>query len=222
MASTAYVPTKTDLVFHLLDLQSRDMRIESEDEVAYESASDDDDDEFHTRRKKKKINAFQQRELVIHLFGATESGEPVRCDVTGFRPTFYLRLPDEKATHSAAVEAITDYIEKERVPMDQLTVKRVTKKIFYGFTAQTEFPFLQLDVPSLNLFRTLRGLFLDENLNPCTKKKLGGPWRGKVIEVFEANIDPMLRFLHVQNSHAAGSASKAGCTMRLKRAAAWC
>ena len=43
-----------DLVFHLLDIQSRDMRIESEDEVAYESASDDDD-EFQTKRKIQSV-----------------------------------------------------------------------------------------------------------------------------------------------------------------------
>ena len=190
-----------DLTFHLLDIQSRDMRIESEDEVAYESASDDDD-EFQTKRKKKKSNTFQQRELVIHLFGTTETGDPVRCDVTGFKPTFYLRLPEEKT--SLAAEVLTTYIRQEGIPMDNLTIKRITKKIFYGFTAQTAYPFLQLEVPSLSLFRTLRGLFLDDQLNPCTKKKLDGPWKNTKVEVFEANIDPMLRFLHVQNIQPCG------------------
>lgn len=190
-----------DLVFHLLDIQSRDMRIESEDEVAYESASDDDD-EFQTKRKKKKHTTFQQRELVIHLFGTTETGDPVRCDVTGFKPTFYLRLPEEKT--SLAAETLTTYIRQEGIPMENITIKRITKKIFYGFTAQTAYPFLQLEVPSLSLFRTLRGLFLDDQLNPCTKKKLDGPWKNTKVEVFEANIDPMLRFLHVQNIQPCG------------------
>ena len=190
-----------DLVFHLLDIQSRDMRIESEDEVAYESASDDDD-EFQTKRKKKKHTTFQQRELVIHLFGTTETGDPVRCDVTGFKPTFYLRLPEEKT--SLAAETLTTYIRQEGIPMENITIKRITKKIFYGFTAQTAYPFLPLEVPSLSLFRTLRGLFLDDQLNPCTKKKLDGPWKNTKVEVFEANIDPMLRFLHVQNIQPCG------------------
>jgi len=190
-----------DIIFHLLDIQSRDMRIESEDEVAYESASDDDD-EFQTKRKKKKNNTFQQRELVIHLFGTTETGDPVRCDVTGFKPTFYLRLPEEKT--SLAAETLTTYIRQEGIPMENITIKRITKKIFYGFTAQTAYPFLQLEVPSLSLFRTLRGLFLDDQLNPCTKKKLDGPWKNTKVEVFEANIDPMLRFLHVQNIQPCG------------------
>ena len=191
----------TDLVFHLLDIQSRDMRIESEEEekieIAYESLSEEDE-EFQPRRKKKTTNSFSsQREFVIHLFGATETGQPVRCDVSGFRPTLYLRLPEEKT--SLAIDSIKQYISSQGIPMGALTIKRITRKIFYGFTANTPYPFLQLEVPSLHLFRTLRGLFLDDNLQFATKRPLDGALRGKTIEVFEANLDPMLRFLHYQN-----------------------
>lgn len=193
-----------DLVFHLLDLQSHDMRIESEQddirECTYESHSDEDEE--GPIRKRKKVSNFQPRELVIHLFGATEDGTPVRCDVTGFQPTLYLRLPEEKT--GAAAESIKQYINSQHIPMGQLTITRVTKKIFYGFTANTFYPFLQIDVPSLRLFRTLRGLFLDDNLNPMTKRPLDAPLKGKTIEVFEANIDPMLRFLHRQNLSPCG------------------
>ncbi len=192
-----------DLIFHLLDIQARDMRVESEEEdvreVVYESHSDDDEVPY---RKKQKASTFQPRELVIHLFGSTETGTPVRCDVTGFRPTLYLRLPEEKTNLSA--DCIIQYIQRERIPMDQLTVKRVTKKIFYGFTANTFYPFLEITVPSLSLFRTLRQLFLDESMNCVTKKPLDGAMKGKKVEVFEANLDPMLRFLHTQNIQPCG------------------
>jgi hypothetical protein len=200
-----------DLIFHLLDIQARDMRVESEDEesrqVAYESPSDEDE-EFQYRSKKRIQHTAQQRELVIHLFGATETGISVRCDVTGFRPTIYLRLPEDKT--SACAETITQYIQKERIPMDQLTIKRITKKIFYGFTANTFYPFLEITVPSLSLYRNLRSLFLDESMNYVTKKPLDGPMRGKKVEVFEANLDPMLRFLHTQNIQPCGWVSVTG------------
>lgn len=198
-----------DIIFHLLDIQARDMRIESEEddvrEIAYESNSDSgDDDEFQSRRKKKKtLNNFsQKKEFVIHLFGADEFGKPIRCDVTGFRPTFYIRLPEEKTSQCA--ETIKQYINGQGIPMGELNIKRIMKKIFYGFTANTYFPFLQIDVPSLSLFRNLRGLFLDDKLNPMTKRPLDGPLKGKSIEVFEANIDPMLRFIHSQNIQPCG------------------
>jgi DNA polymerase elongation subunit (family B) len=212
MSATNCAPQTTsktnDIVFHLLDIQARDMRIESEHEdireIAYESNSESDDDEFQNKRRKKKNNSnfTQQKEFVIHLFGSDENGKPIRCDVTGFRPTLYLRLPEEKTTQSA--EAIKQYINSQGIPMGQLNIKRVMKKVFYGFTANTFFPFLQIDVPSLTMFRNLRNLFLDESLNPMTKRPLDAPMRGKTIEVFEANIDPMLRFIHTQNIQPCG------------------
>lgn len=201
--------TSQDIVIHLLDIQARDMRIESEEEdtlkIAYESNSDsDDDDEFKSRRKKKHVtqNFTQSKEFVIHLFGADETGRSIRCDVTGFRPTLYLRLPEDKTSQCA--DTIKQYINSQGIPMGQLNIKRITKKIFYSFTANTFFPFLQIDVPSLTMFRNLRSLFLDENLNPKTRKPLDGPMRGKVVEIFEANIDPMLRFLHTQGIQPCG------------------
>ena len=202
-----------DLIFHLLDIQARDMRVEAEDEesrqVTYESQSDGEDEEFQYRQVKRKIqNTSQHREFVIHLFGATENGTPVRCDVTGFRPTIYLRLPEEKTSECADI--IKQYIQSERIPMSELTFKRITKKIFYGFTANTFYPFLEITVPSLSLFRTLRGLFLDESMNYVTKKTLDGPFRKKKVEVFEANLDPMLRFLHTQNIQPCGWVSITG------------
>ena len=181
------------------------MCIESETEdaveLAYESVSDEDG-EVQTRRKKKAAPTTQRREFLLHLFGSTETGRPLRCDVTGFKPTVYLRLPEEKT--SLAVDSIKKYLTHQGVPMDQLRITRVTKKIFYGFTAGTFYPFLQIEVPSLRLYRTLRGLFLDDNLNPCTKRALDAPLRGKTVEVFEANLDPMLRFLHCQNIQPCG------------------
>jgi DNA polymerase elongation subunit (family B) len=196
-----------DIIFHLLDIQARDMRIESEQddirEIAYESNSESDD-EFQTRNRRKKYtnNYTEQKEFVIHLFGSDENGKPIRCDVTGFRPTLYIRLPEEKTSQCADV--IKQYINGQGIPMGKLNIKRIMKKIFYGFTASTFFPFLQIDVPSLSLFRNIKNLFLDENLNPITKKPLDGPLRGKTVEIFEANIDPMLRFIHTQNIQPCG------------------
>jgi len=201
--------TDRDIVFHLLDLQARDMRIESEEEdvreIAFESNSEEsDDDEFQSNRhrRKKAQQSKQRREFLIHLFGATESGQPIRCDVTGFQPTLYIRLPEEKT--SQAAEAIKKYILSQGITAEDATITRITKKIFYGFTANTFFPFLQVVVSSLSMFRTIKNLFLDDSLHPNTKVPLDVPLRGKQVEIFEANIDPMLRFLHTQNIKPCG------------------
>lgn len=205
--------TETDIVFHLLDIQSRDMRVEAENddvrELTYETNSDDSgDEEFKPRRRKAaaggagKRGGGAQREFVIHLFGSTDTGRPIRCDVSGFRPTLYIRLPEEKTV--TASETIKQYMLSQGIPMGEVNCKRVMKKVFYGFTANTLYPFLQIDVPSLTLFRNIKNLFLNEFLMPATKRPLDGPLKGKTVEIFEANIDPMLRFIHTQNIQPCG------------------
>ncbi len=198
-----------DLIFHLLDLQARDQRVENETEdareVVYESADEESDEEMgygHKRPVAKKTDYNANREYVIHLFGSTSEGKPVRVDVTGFRPYFYLRLPEVDT--GKAIEAIRYYMTTQGIPMAKIGFKRVMSKQFYGFTAGKLFPFLQIDMPSLSLFRTVQKLFLDEKSNPQTKRPLDPPLRGKQVEVYESNIDPMLRFLHVQNIQPCG------------------
>ena len=88
----------------------------------------------------------------------------------GFRPTIYLKLPENKT--SQAIDIITQYM-KSYVPMNEINIQRIHKKIFYGFNANTFYPFLQIDVPSLTIFRTIRNLFLDEHLHPSTKREIG-------------------------------------------------
>jgi hypothetical protein len=106
-----------------------------------------------------------------------------------------LRLPEEKtsAAASSIQKYIRDQLTKQRASFTDLTITRITKKIFYGFTAQTFYPFLQIDVPSISLFRTLRSMFLDEflnsvmylddNTNIIAKRPDAPPPRGKKISI---------------------------------------
>lgn len=199
----------SDLVFHLLDLYARDQRIENETEdtreVVFESEGDISDDEFQNKRNayRKKLINNNKREFVIHLFGETAESKPVRIDVVGFRPAFYLRLPSERA--SEAIDCIKQYMGSHKIPISSVVFKREYHEVFFGFTAKRKFPFLYMDFPSLAMWRDAKGLFLSDKCTFVTKKPLGGPFgRDTFPEVFEANIDPMLRFLHVQNLSPCG------------------
>lgn len=197
-----------DLIFHILDIQSRDQRVESETEheraVVYESTDAESDEEVHHGRRRigKKAAPQAKREMLIHLFGSTADGKPVRVDVTGFRPTFYLKLPDTAV--AAAIDSIKTYIERSRIPVGELTFTRVNRRKFYGFTANRAFNFVEITCPSIATFRNLRNLFLNDHQEPATRAALLPPLRNFTLEVFEANIDPMLRFLHVQNLQPCG------------------
>lgn len=198
-----------NLVFHLLDIQTRDGYVTSESktskEVIYESDGDiEGDAEFRpwNRRIRGKTTKFAgkgRREYTVHLFGNTASGQTVRVDVTGFRPYFYIKLPSE-GSYSDAKREIQNYIEgqlsnKHNVG-DEFTYKVVNRRDFIGFTGRQDFMFLRISMPSISAFRDCRGLFLDKDNRSETRNRLGGPWEGITPAVYEANIDPMLRFIH--------------------------
>lgn len=190
--------TAPTLQFHLLDTVSRDIRIEEEDKPPHESPPSEEDESG-----RKRYNANEKREMVIHLYGSTSTGQPLQVDVVGFRPTLYLALPSTKTPQ--AIDAIRTYLTVQGVPLSQLTLKQVQRKKFYGFTANQLFPFLEITVPSLALFRTIKNLFLNDKSEPSTRKPLGSPFRRTdVVEVYEANLDPMLRFFHIQNLNPCG------------------
>ena len=191
--------TKT-IRFHLLDTVARDICIEEEGQQSkqYDEFPSDEEEEGY-----KRVNANETRELVIHMYGSTASGQPVQVDVTGFRPTFYVALPETKTL--AAIDAIRAYLTFQGVPLSKLTLKQVQRKKFYGFTAGQLFPFLEITAPSLSVYRTLKNLFLNDKSEPQVRRPLHAPFKkGEVPEIYEANIDPMLRFFHVQGINPCG------------------
>ena len=184
-----------DLVFHILDIADRDEEVVKEDvemkEVAYESGDDGSDNE----NNKKSYNAKGTESFVVHLFGSTADGTPVRVDCKGFNPYFYLRIPDGANT-GVYLESVRNYIQKSlKEVANKVKLVLVKRKVMYGYTGNTLFNFIELSVPSLKLFRNCRSLFLNNKNEPKTRF----PINGGTPRVYEANLDPYLRFLHLRN-----------------------
>lgn len=78
------------VTFHILDVAARDEKIvsanETEQLVQYDTASlDSEDEEFQAGRKKAWTGRSDPtgKTIVVHLFGKTATGTPVRVDVKG-------------------------------------------------------------------------------------------------------------------------------------------
>ena len=158
--------TSKNLLFHLLDTQARDIRIESESaetkNIVYEpidSNSDSEDEDGRRKRRFKRFDASQQMELMIHMFGTTADGKSIRVDVEGYRPTLYLQLMEGK--ENQAIDTLRAYMGGQGVPLSTVTLKKIMRKKFYGFSANKLYPFLEITVPSLALMRTIKNLFLN-------------------------------------------------------------
>jgi len=200
-------------IFHLLDAISQDVELGQETDEGQEliphntgNLSDDDGEVRTIRRKKQEEDAPSdpaKLRMNIYLFGKTATGEPVRASIEGFQPFFFVKLPDKREeTRERFKDQLKRALSYGKKWLTQvLHVEFIERKVLYGYTADSTFLFAKLSVPSLKAFRDLRKVFLEHDTSkPKFHLYAGVP----PLEVFEANLDPMLRFFHLRNIKPCG------------------
>lgn len=196
-------------IFHCLDILARDEVILNENdtsaEVAYDDGSDGDD-EFISNRNQAKTQGIRSQ-LIFHMIGRTVTGQPVKVDVEGYRPYFYIAAPEHLSPRQMPIlqKQLADYLERAGFGRGRVSLRLELREKFYGFTNHTAFPFFRLTVNSLKDFQGLRRLFLDGDNRPQVRGgSVGAAWGRGSPAVYEANIDPMLRFIHERDISPCG------------------
>lgn len=206
--------------FHILDVFARDEKIVSENEeevlVQYSSNSENSDDEEFQRGRRGGAPSgppmkgdHTGKSIVVHLFGKTVEGHNIRADVKGFKPFFYIRAPEGgPTTQTRAVNAVREYLRRHIAPsavFKSIEIEKCNRKELFGFTQNRAVPMIKLTMPSLAVFRDVKNCFCNGSWEPELKKLmgrddlLGEPFAKGAPMVYEANLDPMLRFLHLRN-----------------------
>jgi DNA polymerase elongation subunit (family B) len=203
-------------IFQILDACAQDLEIQVETdttrEVAYIGA-DSDAEDYEVQNRRRRANASHaktatRKRMVIHLFGKTVDGKTIRANIEGFEPFFYVRLPFSNKTTEKdfqhrielLVRSGRDYSLKLANGELDFEISYCKRQVLFGYTAGAMFPFACLKVRSLAAWRALRSYFLDKESRPSFELFKG---QG-ALEVFEANLDPMLRFFHLRNIQPCG------------------
>tara|TARA_Y100000389_G_scaffold121227_1_gene118620 strand:- start:3058 stop:5769 length:2712 start_codon:yes stop_codon:yes gene_type:complete len=114
---------------------------------------------------------------VIRLFGKTLKGESV-CVTTKFIPYFYVKIPCTM-THNSLIRHV------KRTCPDIVDIDIVEAKDMEGFQNGEKSHFLQIHCANLISRR---------NISNRLRKSIAG--LSHKLKVFEANLDPVLRFMH--------------------------
>ena len=189
-------------LFHCIDATTED--VEGDTPVLGGYLSDDDPEVRARARQPKKESTFKSPDKLrinIYLFGKTAEGKPVRACIEGFQPFFYVRLPAEGARCRADFEKELSSVLKRTKPWlrSVVNIESETGKLLFGYTGGKSFPFVRVSVPSMTAFRALRKLFIDPDFSKPIFHLDGVP-----LEVYEANLDPMLRFFHLRDIKPCG------------------
>lgn len=131
----------------------------------------------------------------ILLFGSTKEGTPVRLTVTGFEAFFYIQLPDTKDAFVDFLEQMGNYVQD-----DSVTFTECQKSPMYGYTGGKPLPLVKISTVSRKAFYSMRKLFLDDRSRPSFQLYHDSD----PVKVFDAGLDPMLRFFHLRNIQPCG------------------
>jgi|688.fasta_scaffold58081_2 DNA polymerase elongation subunit (family B) len=152
------------------------------------------------------------REYTINIYGKNKEGVSICTNVVGFRPFFYLKPPEnwedlsdeafKLKVQQLQINLLDNYYEYKfkgkatrkkiisKFYEDHLCkVEIERKKDFWGFTNNKEFRFIKIVVKSLGLFNSLKYYFQDLK-------------DGFIL--YESNIEPFLKFIHIQKIKPCG------------------
>ena len=152
--------------------------------------------------------------FTIQMFALNEQGKRASIIVEEYKPFFYLKVANnwgqtkKKAFYEHLKQKVGKYYENSITDC-----KLIERKKLYGFDAGKKHRFIEVRFKNINIYNKVKNLWYkdstnDDGENERTLIKNGYPFiynnELTYIELYEANIPPLLRFFHIQEISPSG------------------
>ena len=138
--------------------------------------------------------------LCIRLFGKTDDNKSI-CLNTNFTPHFYIKIPS--TWNNTKAQMLVSYIKSNisnKIALDGLiSFEVIIKKEFRGFTAGTDFKYIRFVFKNMKSYKCFE-YWIEKNK---IKNKFLYPRDTKLI-LYESNIQPLIRCMHIRKLSACG------------------
>ena len=148
--------------------------------------------------------------FAIQMFGINEKGEKASILVEEYQPFFYLKVGD-KWTKSIKEQFITHLKTKVGKYYEDSIVesKLIEKKKLYEFDAGKLHRFIMIKFANVPTYNKVKNFWYKDSVNSDGEKERGlipnGFWfKDCHVELYEANIPPLLRFFHLREISPSG------------------
>ena len=125
----------------------------------------------------------------IFIFGVSITGSPVTLSVNNFYPFFFIEVPTTWTSSCI-------YSVKEAICFNGKNIEFLQRKRYYGFENNKQRKFLKLSFYTSKAMRNMR-YKIENNCFLISGKEYR-------FELYESNIDPVLRFTHLRDILTAG------------------
>ena len=175
----------------------------------YNGKNLDNDSDEDEEVKSKNTSKF-----IIQMFGINEEGKRASIIVEDYEPFFYLKVDSnwgqtkKTAFYNHLISKIGKYYENSIVKC-----KLIERKKLYGYDAGKKHRFIEMKFANINTYNKVKNLWYEDVINDDGEKERklltngykfisgGNP---TFIELYEANIPPLLRFFHIRDVSPSG------------------
>ena len=158
----------------------------------------------------EEVIAKDNARFIIQMFGINEEGIKASIIVEDYQPFFYLKVDNnwgqtkKTAFYNHLKTKIGKYYENSI-----LECKLIERKKLYGFDAGKKHRFIEIKFANVNTYNKVKNLWYKDIINEDGEKerqliKNGYKFDNCNIELYEANIPPLLRFFHIREVSPSG------------------
>ena len=136
---------------------------------------------------------------VMEAFGRTKDDKSVYLKINGFTPFFFVKISNSwKKSH---VDRFISFVKNQvywKYKNSLVAYDIVKRNKLYGFTAGKQFKFVRLVFNTNEAMKKFSYIFYKKHKIPGLDSSF------KKYELYESNIPPLLRFMHIQDIDASG------------------
>jgi DNA polymerase elongation subunit (family B) len=164
----------------------------------YNAADPLKDSDDHGPYKDKNV-------FMIQIFGVNEFGSIFSTLVEGFKPFFYIGVDD-----NWTVEIKESFLAQLKRTVgnfyaDSITdCKLVKRHKLYGFDNRKLHKFIFIEFANTNAYNKVKNLWYSSYESGHKLLTDGFPYNGTKTTLYETNIPPLLRFIHIKNMSPSG------------------
>jgi hypothetical protein len=157
---------------------------------------DDDSDEDSTNSQSAASR------FMIQMFGINDSGDTASITVEDYEPFFYVKVSKDwdQTTANAFMKELKYRLRKQSGALLSITI--VDHHKLYGFSGGNKSRFVKLTFLNISAFNKIKSFWYRYEENE--RKSQPFVFAGTVLELYESNIPPLLRFFHIQNISPSG------------------
>jgi DNA polymerase elongation subunit (family B) len=152
--------------------------------------------------------------FIIQMFGINEEGQKASIIVEEYQPFFYVRVDNnwgqtkKNAFYNHLKTKVGKYYEDSIVDC-----KLIERKKLYGFDAGKKHRFIEVKFANVNIFNKVKNFWYQDSTNEEGERERILSKNGyrfihnneiTYIELYEANIPPLLRFFHIREISPSG------------------